>query len=300
MSEQRYHVQVGIVFILAIVVLIWGVLWFKDFKIRGTTYDMKVAFPTASGLIKGDPVEVQGVPSGKVSAITFENGRSVVTMQLDEKVKLYPNTRVVLENVGIMGQKLVAVYPGPPAEPLPPDAVLEGEYQAGIPQLMSGLGGSLETFERLAARLDSLFAAFDQSDREALTNTLHNTERLTAQLSGVLERNHDDLSRMLQDMQASTKELRIAMEGRGDELGQLLDGAARVSGRLDTTLTVLERTLAHMDGMMAMVDSSQGTLAQVLHDRALYDELVVTVRDTRTLVNDIRQNPRRYFKVSVF
>ncbi len=130
MSEQRYQVQVGIVFILAVIVLIWGVLWFKDFKIRGTTYDMKVEFDTASGLIKGDPVEVQGVPSGKVAAITFENGRSVVTMQLDDGIKLYPGTKVVLENVGIMGQKLVAVYPGPPAEVLPPGSVPAGRVPA--------------------------------------------------------------------------------------------------------------------------------------------------------------------------
>jgi phospholipid/cholesterol/gamma-HCH transport system substrate-binding protein len=300
MSEQRYQVQVGIVFILAIIVLIWGVLWFKDFKIRGTSYDMKVEFATASGLIKGDPVEVQGVPSGKVAAITFENGRSVVTMQLDEDIKLYPHTKVVLENVGIMGQKLVAVYPGPPAEVLPPGSVLQGEYQPGIPQLMSSLGGSIVTFERLATRLDTLLAAFDESDQETLTRTLQNTERVTGQLADILQRNHDDLSMMLKDMQAATHELRIGMEGRGDELGVLLEGAAKASGRLDTTLVMLQQTLGRMDSMIATVDSSQGTLSQVLHDRALYDELVITVQDTRALLNDVKQNPRRYFKVSVF
>ncbi len=63
---------------------------------------------------------------------------------------------------------------------------------------------------------------------------------------------------------------------------------------------MLQRTLGRMDTMIASVDSSQGTLSQVLHDRALYDELVVTVKDTRELLNDVKKNPRRYFKVSVF
>jgi phospholipid/cholesterol/gamma-HCH transport system substrate-binding protein len=221
-------------------------------------------------------------------------------MQLDEDIKLYPHTKVVLENVGIMGQKLVAVYPGPPAEVLPPGSVLQGEYQPGIPQLMSSLGGSIVTFERLATRLDTLLAAFDESDQETLTRTLQNTERVTGQLADILQRNHDDLSMMLKDMQAATHELRIGMEGRGDELGVLLEGAAKASGRLDTTLVMLQQTLGRMDSMIATVDSSQGTLSQVLHDRALYDELVITVQDTRALLNDVKQNPRRYFKVSVF
>src|SRR6185436_7363676 len=89
MSERRLHAQVGLLFVLSVTVLVLGILWFKEFQIRGRTYTQIIEFQTTSGVVKGDPVEVKGVPSGKVEDITLEEGLALVKVQLEKKVKLY-------------------------------------------------------------------------------------------------------------------------------------------------------------------------------------------------------------------
>ena len=116
MSERSNQIRVGVIFILAVIVLVAGVLWFKNFRISGRNVKATVEFPNTSGLVRGDPVEVSGVPSGQVSQIRYEDGRALVTLDLNRKVKLFRGSRFVIENVGIMGQKLVAIYPRRDAE----------------------------------------------------------------------------------------------------------------------------------------------------------------------------------------
>ena len=72
MSERKLEIQVGIVFVLALAVLVLGVLWFKSYHYRAENVKMTVVFPKTSGLVRGDPVEVLGVPSGQVAEIRTE------------------------------------------------------------------------------------------------------------------------------------------------------------------------------------------------------------------------------------
>ena len=188
MSERKLEIQVGVVFLLALAILVFGVLWFKNYKYRAEKVEVTVVFPKTSGLIKGDPVEVLGVPSGQVSAIRNEDGRAVVVLDLAEGVKLYKDTRIALENVGIMGQKLVAIYPGGRSEPVPLDgSVFQGEYQPGVAELMSELGGTLQAVDQLAKRMDSVLRTIDEGAGGTAGETLENAKQITADLAGFFE-----------------------------------------------------------------------------------------------------------------
>ena len=48
------------------------------------------------------------------------------------------------------------------------------------------------------------------------------------------------------------------------------------------------------------LDSGSGTAAKLVNDQRLYDDTQATMREVRALVHDLRTNPRKYFKVSVF
>ena len=64
-SERLRMIQVGVLFIFSILVLIAGVLWFKEFQFGQKRSVVIAEFPSTSGLIKGDNVEVSGVPSSR-------------------------------------------------------------------------------------------------------------------------------------------------------------------------------------------------------------------------------------------
>jgi phospholipid/cholesterol/gamma-HCH transport system substrate-binding protein len=301
MSEQTQHLRVGVVFIVSIILLVSGVLWFKNFKFGGQYVRVTVEFPTTSGLVRGDPVEVRGVPSGQVARIQFEGGRALVSLDLNRSVKLYATTRFVIENVGIMGQKLVAVYPGEESTPVDPVAqAFKGTYQPGIPEFMSNLEVVLESFNRLTNRLDVLLTAFDESDQGSLRRTLKNTEIITDDLAQFMKETHGELSQAVRNFSLAMEDLHSTLNGRDRQIDSLLVNTGRAVVRADSALIALEGAAKRAESLMARLDRGQGSAGLLLQDEELYRELTGVLSETRALITDVKANPKKYFKVSVF
>lgn len=298
--ERRRDIQVGILFILAVAVLIMGILWFKEFRLGGQYYLARVEFENTSGLQRGDAVEVRGVSSGQVEEIVYEAGRAIVVLKLERSVEIYPETRFVIENVGIMGQKLVAVYPGPRGTPLATDVIFRGEYQPGIPALMADLGTALDSFQGLAERLDRVMRSFEEEDDGRFHRILDNTDRLTAELAAFLKETRGELTVLVRNTNSAMENLNSALSGRGEDVGTALERASVALARLDSTLVTFDRTMGRADSLLAGVQSGEGTLGRLARDPELYDNLRRTLEEAQWLIGDMRENPRKYLKFSVF
>jgi phospholipid/cholesterol/gamma-HCH transport system substrate-binding protein len=228
-------------------------------------------------------------------------GRARVTLALSSNVTLHEGAQATILDVSLMGQKAVDVYPGDPRKPLlPPDQILPGTYQGGITDLLSGVGGTLATFERLANRFDSLLVSFDGDRQQQVGRTFDHLERATGDLASLLSENREELSTSIKAMSSAMTELQTMMNGRGESFGNAMDQAATTAARLDSTLTTLDRTVSRVDGILARVEGGEGTLGHLVQEDALYEELVRTLRDAKELLVDVRENPKRYFKFSVF
>ena len=303
MTERRLHAQVGLLFLLSVTVLVLGILWFKEFQVRGRTFKQMIEFQTTSGLVKGDPVEVKGVPSGKVEDITYEEGLALVEVQLERKVKLYQDAQFNIESVGIMGQKMVSIFPGTrQAGDLPKDAIPKGVYRGGTTEIMNGVSDALEIFQRIASRVDTLVASFSggEGKQKQFGQTLDNLERASRDLSTLLEENRKDINASVRNMNAAMNDLHTMLDGKEEKFGETLEQAHSASARLDTTLAGLQITIAKMDTLITQVQSGQGTLGKLAQDEELYKQFVATLEDAKALLADVRQNPKRYFKFSVF
>jgi phospholipid/cholesterol/gamma-HCH transport system substrate-binding protein len=301
MSERKLQIQVGAISLLSLLVLIAGILWFKDVSFRSRNVRLAVEFVKTSGLTRGDPVEVSGVPSGQVAKITYKEGRALVLLDVNREVTLYPTAQIVIENVGIMGQKLVAVYPGDGGTPLRLEgATFQGSYQSGIPELMTDLGGTLAAFDRLARRLDGVLAAFSESDKGSLARTLYNTEQATGDLVVFLRESRGELVGAVRNFSAAMQDLHEVLEGREGRLAAAIEATTRTAQNIDSTLTTVRGAAARVDAVLARIEAGEGTLGRISQEDTLYVELVGALRETRVLMQDIQANPKKYVKLSLF
>jgi phospholipid/cholesterol/gamma-HCH transport system substrate-binding protein len=62
----------------------------------------------------------------------------------------------------------------------------------------------------------------------------------------------------------------------------------------------LVRVLVTLDSVLVRLEGGRGTLGMLVSDSTLYRETTLAVTELRALIVDIRQNPRRYFRFSVF
>jgi phospholipid/cholesterol/gamma-HCH transport system substrate-binding protein len=51
---------------------------------------------------------------------------------------------------------------------------------------------------------------------------------------------------------------------------------------------------------MSRLDRGEGSMGKLMRDEDLYRELTGTLNETRALIGDIKADPKKYFKVSVF
>ena len=61
-----------------------------------------------------------------------------------------------------------------------------GQYQSGVTELMSDLGGRLDAFERIALRLDRVLASLDVGGDGAAGTALENAAVVTRELADFL------------------------------------------------------------------------------------------------------------------
>jgi phospholipid/cholesterol/gamma-HCH transport system substrate-binding protein len=299
-GDRKLEIQVGIVFVLAVLILVFGVMWFKNYSFRSTYARVTIVFPSTSGLLKGDPVEVAGVPSGQVQAIRQEDAHAVVEVDLKRDVHLYASVHAVLENSGIMGQKLIEIYPGS-GRPIPLEgATLQGEYQPGVSELMGNLAETFQKVNRIATTLDTLLSGITAERRGAMANTLDNLESASADLADFLRRSRGDLVQSVHEFRLAMEDVHETLEGHERTIGQVIDRTDRLTARLDSTAARLDSSLAMVQEVISQVHSGEGTVGKLIEDDALYDQLTETVKETRALVQDIKNHPKKYVKLSLF
>jgi|HubBroStandDraft_6_1064221.scaffolds.fasta_scaffold1109791_2 phospholipid/cholesterol/gamma-HCH transport system substrate-binding protein len=75
-------------------------------------YTIHADFDDISGLKVGDPVEIAGVPVGKVTAISLHGSRADVSMELNKGVEVDSDAIAAIKTNGIIGDKYVSISLG--------------------------------------------------------------------------------------------------------------------------------------------------------------------------------------------
>lgn len=59
-------------------------------------------------------------------------------------------------------------------------------------------------------------------------------------------------------------------------------------------------SLAELEKILAQINEGQGTLGMLMYNDTLYLEIEKTAEELNLLLKDIRENPKRYVKFSLF
>lgn len=88
-----------------------------------------------------------------------------------------------------------------------------------------------------------------------------------------------------------------------EELGKKLNSSSGTFGKLIENPELYEnlnRASLHISSILDRIDNGEGAAGVLIRDEEMAKDLKETVRELKKLTEDIRQQPRRYFKFSVF
>jgi len=296
--RRTTEIQVGVTIVAALAVLIWGVTWLREFKLGEKVRVWNVSFPQTGGLGASDEVQVNGIRKGSVSSIHLSGDHVVVELALERDITLTRDCRVLIRNVGLMGEKVIAVDLKSSGQPYTGRDTIPGVYEPGLGEFVAQAGPSFDAMNRVVVSLDRLAQRLDREGQ--VDQTIRNLRESSDELVKALREDRKILDETLRNARDVTRTARELTTGREAQLRRTLDG-------LEHSATNLERLSARMDSVLTAAkqvadkaNHGDGTAAMLLNDRALYDETRQTVKSLRELVDDIKKHPKKYINLSIF
>ncbi len=296
--SRRTEIEVGLTVLVAVGVLLWGVTWLKDFQFQRSVKVWHVAFPQTGGLGPSSEVQVNGIKKGSVQKMRLTGDGVLVDLAIAADVELTRDSRVIIRNMGLMGEKVIGVDLRSTGGAWTQQDTIPGGYEKGIPEVMGDVALTIESVTQLSARLASLIEVTDK--KGDLTGTLKNMRGASAELEATLKETRVSLRSTLDNASAAAKTARSLTTDREGQLGKAIDNFSsaadkldRLSGRLDSLRSVLQ-TVANK------VDRGEGSLGKLVNDRKLYNNVTATMDSLQALIGDIKKNPRKYIKLEIF
>jgi phospholipid/cholesterol/gamma-HCH transport system substrate-binding protein len=277
-------VKVGIFATVALVVLAVLILRVEDFNpFAPEGRRLTAMFDSVAGLDDRSAVRVAGVRVGRVDGVGLENRRARVGLLLEEPIGLTEGTSARIANLGLLGDKYVELIPGPPdAPPLPEDAVIEGITSPTFDDTMkqlSRIGGSIQ-------RVTDSFGA--EGGGESLGRLIQNLEATTAEIRELVAANRAQVDSTVANFErvsaALARELPVLTEKTGALVDQIhavvSENREQLAGSMENVeeLTADLRTSAQdLNVISGKLARGEGTLGKLLNDDQAHDELVATL-----------------------
>jgi phospholipid/cholesterol/gamma-HCH transport system substrate-binding protein len=280
-------------------------------------YTLYAFVPNASGLRDGGQVTVAGQLAGAITEIKFlpvgaDTSRHLrITVQLDENIQqqVRLDSRVMLRNQGLLGDRFFDITPGTPKfRPLHNGDTLQlgqsMDYDMMIQRAaavltdVAGLTHDLRGLTQSVARGDGTIGKLltDRALYDKLNVTLGSASNLLARLQNP----NGSVGKLLDDPALYTN--LTEMVTQADSLMSALNAGKGTAGKLlrdDSLYNNLVTVTARADSLVASLSKGNGTASKFLSDTTLYNQMVQAVGHLNEILADVKKNPRRYTKGAI-
>ncbi len=299
MPARKAEVLVGATVLAALAILIGGVTWLKDLQLARSYRVWHVTFPETGGLSKSDEVRVNGLRKGEVRSMDLAGDHVAVDLALVSEVQLTTDCRVAVRNIGLMGEKVIAVDLVRTGRPY--DAkrdTIPGVFERGIPEVMGEMGEAIGSVQSLATELHTVADALNRNG--ALQASIRNFHQTSEELRLVVQENRAALRSTVEDFAVASRATRRLTAGREEELRRAMDDFISSASRMNQLTARLDSLRGQIASVVGKVDRGDGTLGRLLNDDRLYKELHQAIGEFRDLVADVKAHPKKYLKIGLF
>lgn len=298
MEYKSLEIRVGLTVFIASLILVIGLMWFQGFKVGHGNYQIHALFPVVGGISPGDKVNLNGVEMGSVKRVQLRDRDVLLTMDISRKARIPEDSRIVLQTVGIMGERIITVLLGTSERFLEPGATMQGVYEPGITEALAFLGGIMDDLTKLTKDMQIITGTLTQGDK--FKGIIDNLAEISNRLRTLIDRDAPGFEAGVQSFRRSAETVDKLLErntGNIDTLMTSFAAASRDFPELVRRMRAVTDTLAEITNSLQKNDNTLGAL---MSDRALMDKLEKAVKDLDDLVTDVKANPKKYLKVEIF
>lgn len=292
MNFLTKEVKIGIAGIIALCILVYGINYLKGIHLFKPTCYYYVHFKDANGLTESSPVFADGFRVGIVRNIEYDYnkpGNVVAEIEVEPDLRIPRGSQAELITDLLGGMKMTILLANNPREKYAIGDTIPGNLNNG---LMEKAAQMIPQVEKMMPKLDSILTSLNLLlASPALPATLNNVQNITASLAVT--------SRQLERMMTND------MPQLTSNLNSITNNFATISGNLKqidyaAAMQKIDATLANVKMITDKLGSKDNTIGLLLNDPTLYNNLSATTANAATLLDDLKNHPKRYVHFSIF
>ena len=308
--------KIGFLFILATAILVWGFSFLKNKNILYKERVLIAVYKHVNGLNPSNPVYINGVKVGQVGKVYFDprlNGDIIVELVFTDKFPVSLNSTARIFSEDLMGSKAVEILLGAGPDYAQNGDTLSTDIETSLKDAVNQQILPLKLkAEDLLSSLDTMVVAIQgifnkdaladlNASIKSIRKTFSNLENTTQNLDTLVLVESGRLSSILYNIDMVTRNL----NNNSDEITRILGNLSTLSdtiahANISGVIQNIDKTFTELANIMAKVDKGEGTLGLLVNDDQLYKDLQNAVYKLNLLIVDIKENPKRYVRVSVF
>ena len=248
------------------------------------TFVLYAPFNQVLGLENSADVRLSGVPVGKVDSIVNSNGGVLVTLKINDNVKIPDDSTANITSVGVMGSKFVNITPGIDDG----DYLLDGDSIKVTEE--ADMNSMFESMNKVMGKVDTLLqdvetilgndtfkqSVVEMSDNlkqasEHMNNTMATFDRIAANNEGNVNKMATQLNTLL------------------DSMNNTMQNVEHMTANIDSfagdpqTAAQLKETLANVAATSKSVASIAENMNGTFGDKKVADDLKATISNAKNI-----------------
>ena len=274
------EVKVGTFTVIGLALLAAMLIGLSGVKLFGPShYTLYATFPEVIGLNPSAEVRFAGVPAGKVLNVETEGMHVLVTMLVNDDIRIPHASRITVSASGFLGEKYVNILPARDTGMY----LEEGDRVAGTPEenmdaMLAKMSVLIEQAHDMMNGINSVVnnPELNSSLVSAAVNLKDitgNVRDMTGAFSRMAVHNEGEINRMVRELSVMS----VSLAGAAQEVEGLVKG---FSGDGEAAAN-LRATVANIASTSARIDNMAKSLEGVVTDPQTAEDLKAVLHNTR-------------------
>ena len=310
------EIKIGVTFIVTIAAFYWGVNFLKGNDIFSNARIIYAVYPRVNGLMRSNPVTINGLNVGKISKISFMNDTSrylIVEMSITHEVPIPKNSIAQIYSSDLLGSKAIEILLGKSTSFIKNGDTLHAESKGSIEDEVSRQVIPLKLkAESLMSSFDTLISVLNEvmnnqtrdnliKSFASVKNTIRNLELTTSSLDTLVNNQKGRLSEIIMNVESIT----CNIKNNNQQISSAIHNVSAftdtiAAANLSKTIITTQRALQNFEQITDKINKGKGSLGLLINDDSLYNQLDGSSRNLKLLLEDLKAHPSKYVHISVF
>lgn len=306
---MKTEIKIGIFGLCVLVILFFGIKFLKGSDIFQKENTYYAYYNDVSGMLVSNNVLVNGLRVGYVKEIEATDERAdnfLVTFTCSSDIKIPQDSKITLFSADLLGSKALKLQLGTSSKIIEDGDTLSSDRELGM---LDNLGASVTPLmNNLDSILTSLNKILNAQTQASLQNTITNLETTTSKLSSIscdldnlMTSEKTKLAKIIENTESITANFKENNEKLSNiiaNVDNIVDSAAKAN--IGTTLIETGKSIEKLNTVLGVIEKGKGNVGLLINDEELYKSLDNSAKNLNKLIEDIKENPKKYINVSVF